>query len=107
MQIVGSDRDHVRITPEQGSRRRAYSRAGRELQPRSRRLTVVAPCFLGRSSPFSHAPFEIQGQITHINFAEGQLVHAGDLLAQIDPRPRQAQLDQYLRCRCRTPSLTP
>src|ERR1700674_5047150 len=38
---------------------------------------------------------QIQGQIIKINFTEGQTVHAGDLLAQIDPRPYQAQLDQY------------
>jgi membrane fusion protein, multidrug efflux system len=37
---------------------------------------------------------QIQGQITQIKFNEGQTVHAGDLLAQIDPRPYQAQLDQ-------------
>src|SRR5471032_1092848 len=30
---------------------------------------------------------QIQGQILSINFTEGQAVHAGDLLAQIDPRP--------------------
>jgi multidrug efflux system membrane fusion protein len=38
---------------------------------------------------------QIQGQITSINFIEGQKVHAGDLLAQIDPRPYQALIDQY------------
>jgi membrane fusion protein, multidrug efflux system len=38
---------------------------------------------------------QIQGQITSINFTEGQNVHAGDLLAQIDPRPYQAMIDQY------------
>src|SRR3979411_1251403 len=38
---------------------------------------------------------QIQGQITTINFTEGQPVHAGDLLAQIDPRPYQALIDQY------------
>jgi len=37
---------------------------------------------------------QIQGQITKINFSEGQTVHTGDLLAVIDPRPYQAQLDQ-------------
>jgi len=37
---------------------------------------------------------QIQGQITSINFTEGQHVHAGDLLAQIDPRPYQAQVEQ-------------
>ena len=38
---------------------------------------------------------QIQGQITSINFTEGQAVHAGDLLAQIDPRPYQALIEQY------------
>jgi membrane fusion protein, multidrug efflux system len=38
---------------------------------------------------------QIQGQIFTINFTEGQHVHAGDLLAQIDPRPYQALIDQY------------
>src|SRR5438874_5007814 len=38
---------------------------------------------------------QIQGQIISFNFTEGQTVHAGDLLAQIDPRPCQAQIDQF------------
>src|SRR5260221_3761978 len=37
---------------------------------------------------------QIQGQIASVNFTEGQTVHAGDLLAQIDPRPYQAQIEQ-------------
>jgi multidrug efflux system membrane fusion protein len=39
---------------------------------------------------------QVQGQITQIAFKEGQPVHAGDLLAQIDPRSFQAQLDQAI-----------
>jgi multidrug efflux system membrane fusion protein len=39
---------------------------------------------------------QVQGQITQIAFKEGQAVHAGDVLAQIDPRPFQAQLDQAI-----------
>jgi multidrug efflux system membrane fusion protein len=39
---------------------------------------------------------QIQGQIISINFTEGQTVHAGDLLAQIDPRPYQALIEQYV-----------
>jgi multidrug efflux system membrane fusion protein len=38
---------------------------------------------------------QIQGQIISINFTEGQAVHAGDLLAQIDPRPYEALIEQY------------
>src|SRR3982075_999900 len=37
---------------------------------------------------------QIQGQLVSINFTEGQTVRTGDLLAQIDPRPYQAQIDQ-------------
>jgi membrane fusion protein, multidrug efflux system len=44
---------------------------------------------------------QIQGQIVSINFTQGQTVHTGDLLAQIDPRPYQAQLDQVTATRDR------
>lgn len=44
---------------------------------------------------------QIQGELTRIAFAEGQPVHAGDLLAEIDPRPFQAQLDQVTATRDR------
>jgi multidrug efflux pump subunit AcrA (membrane-fusion protein) len=42
---------------------------------------------------------QIQGQITEINFKEGQTVHAGDQLALIDPTPYQAQVDQMIAAR--------
>src|SRR3954468_20855855 len=44
---------------------------------------------------------QIQGQLISINFTEGQNVHTGDLLAQIDPRPYQAQIDQLTASRDR------
>lgn len=36
----------------------------------------------------------VDGQIVKINFTEGQMVHEGESLVEIDPRPFQVQLEQ-------------
>lgn len=37
---------------------------------------------------------QVSGQITRFNFQEGQMVKAGEVLAEIDPRPYRAAYDQ-------------
>jgi multidrug efflux system membrane fusion protein len=44
---------------------------------------------------------QITGQLIKIAFTQGQTVRKGDLLAEIDPRPYQAQLDQAVANRDR------
>lgn len=51
---------------------------------------------LGSVSPFYMVTLKtrVEGQLLNVDFKEGQSVHAGQLLAQIDPRPYQIQMQQ-------------
>jgi multidrug efflux system membrane fusion protein len=58
-------------------------------------MPVTIPA-LGTITPLATVTVrtQISGQLTQVAFKEGQMVHQGDFLAQIDPRPYQAALDQ-------------
>jgi multidrug efflux system membrane fusion protein len=57
---------------------------------------AVAQTGLGAVTPLATVTVktQINGQLQQIAFTEGQMVHKGDFLAQIDPRPYQVALEQ-------------
>jgi membrane fusion protein, multidrug efflux system len=58
-------------------------------------IAVKLPA-LGTVTPLATVTIktQISGQLQQIAFKEGQFVHKGDFLAQIDPRPYQSALEQ-------------
>lgn len=67
----------------------------------ARAQTADFPVYLegvGTVQPFETVTIRsrVDGQIVKINFEQGQMVNEGDVLAEIDPRPYQAALDQAL-----------
>ena len=87
-----------RTDPTQGQSRRgggAVSVAVAQVVKGDVPLTLNA---LGTVTPLASVTVKTQiaGQLQQVAFTEGQMVKKGDFLAQIDPRPYQAQLDQYV-----------
>ena len=88
-----------------GAKARTSAQAPANANPRAALVSVAAakrtdyPIYidgLGQAQAYNTVTVRtrVDGQIEKIAFAEGQMVKAGDLIAQIDPRPFQAALDQ-------------
>jgi RND family efflux transporter MFP subunit len=66
------------------------------VSPPSQRTVRATAHFLGQFSAVDSVELRAQvgGTLTDIDFRDGQIVHKGDLLFVIDPRPFQIRLDQ-------------
>jgi multidrug efflux system membrane fusion protein len=82
----------------EGSKDRSAGAGGRAVPvvaARARRGDVdVHLTGLGTVTPFTTVTLHsrVDGELVKVAFVEGQLVHEGDLLVEIDPRPFQVQL---------------
>jgi len=89
---------YVSLAPRRGSQAVALSTPAPLVtvsQPLQRELDTRAG-FLGQFSAIDRVELRAQvgGTLTEIHFNDGQIVHKGDLLFVIDPRPYEIRLEQ-------------
>src|SRR6201994_3433456 len=86
------------LAPHQGNRAAAVPTPAPQVtvsQPLQREVDTRAG-FLGQFSAIDRVELRAQvgGTLTEIHFKDGQIVHKGDLLFVIDPRPYEIKLEQ-------------
>ncbi|HVT91673.1 MAG TPA: MdtA/MuxA family multidrug efflux RND transporter periplasmic adaptor subunit [Bryobacteraceae bacterium] len=89
--------DKTATAPQSGKGRRAGSGAVRVVGARAQRGDIpVYLNALGAVTPIYTVTVRsrVDGELVQVNYKEGEVVHKGDLLVQIDPRPYQVQLEQ-------------
>ena len=86
----------VRGCRDRANARRARAGAGRRREGAQVSDVPIVLAGIGTVTPYNvvqvHA--QVTGTIDNIGFTEGQTVHPGSLIAQLDPRPFQAALQQ-------------
>src|SRR3954469_6152641 len=94
-----------RLYVSENARKDVMAKKKGAMRPRTIPVAVAAahrgdmPVYLqglGTATAFNTVTVKtrVDGQLVNISFHEGQFIHQGDLLAEIDPRPYQVALEQ-------------
>ncbi len=85
--------DRANVNAQAKTQARGVPVAATQVRARDVSLYLVG---LGSVTPINTVTVKsrVDGQLMRLAFQEGQLVSSGDLLAEIDPRPFQVQLEQ-------------